>query len=183
MNRQDLVGFSSESEPSQYALLGPPGWTHGPLGQPHPDYWSALLFKQVVGTAVLRSTYASPDDPAGIDAGWDSHVWCARAGGGAVVVTFTNLLGRAVNVTVGGRAAGRRVEYILTSTSAPVPGDAPPPSLYANAVYLNGALLTTDAAGGLPAWPLPGRAAEGPAVVPPWSYGAIVVLDAGAACA
>ena len=26
VNRQDIAGFSSQSVPSNYALLGPPGW-------------------------------------------------------------------------------------------------------------------------------------------------------------
>jgi len=65
INRQDIAGFSSATGPSNYALLGPPGW-HGagvPIGQPHPDYWIAILWKQLIGTRVLNSSVSSPDAP------------------------------------------------------------------------------------------------------------------------
>jgi len=63
----------------------------------------------------------------------------------------------------------------------PADAPAPPPELFGNDVYLNGARLGIDAAGEvLPAWPLPGRDADGPIQVPAWSYGLITLLDAGA---
>lgn len=49
LNRQDVAGWSSETTPSNYGLLGAPGWSttarDGPPS-PHPDYFLALLFKQ-----------------------------------------------------------------------------------------------------------------------------------------
>jgi hypothetical protein len=76
LNRQDIAGWSSETTPSNYGLLGetgtvqpccctnltpttttlrtpatgPPGWRSTALDGPplpHPDYFLALLFKQV----------------------------------------------------------------------------------------------------------------------------------------
>jgi hypothetical protein len=180
LNRQDLAGFSSESEGSNYALLGPPGWARGPLGAPHPDFYTALLWKHVVGTVVLTSGTTSADPAAA--AGFDAHVWCAAAGGGVAVVSFVNLLGRAVTIALPAAVtSARRTEYVLTSVAAPADAPAPPPAVYNNSIFLNGALLSVDAAGELvPTWPLPGRDADGPLVVPAWSYGLIKLLDAGA---
>jgi hypothetical protein len=45
-HRQDVVGWSFTNRPSQYALLGQPGWVSGPL-TPNPDYFLALVWKQV----------------------------------------------------------------------------------------------------------------------------------------
>jgi hypothetical protein len=181
LNRQDLVGFSSDTGPSNYALLGPAGWRRdGRLLAPRPDYFTALLFKHLAGAVVLNSSYGSADDPAGAADGVDAHVWCARTGAGAAVLTFTNLLPRWVNVTLPAAAASaRRTEYVLTAVAAPQPGP-PPPELFQHSAFLNGRLLTVNADGTLPQWPLPGKSAQGPIALPPWSYGLIELLDAGA---
>lgn len=200
MNRQDLAGYSSTSEPSNYGLLGPPGWSSGPLGQPHPDYFSALLFKQLAGKRVLGSAPGGGGPTGG--EWWDAHVWCAATGGGGLVVTYYNMGGEWANVSVGVAGAGGgggtvpvavtpRVEYVLTAVAAPPPppgvaGGPPPPTVFDDAVYLNGARLATGADGGLPVWPLPGVVVGeggGAWVVPPWSYGAVALPNAGvAAC-
>jgi hypothetical protein len=203
MNRQDLAGFSSETEPSNYGLVGPPGWFSGPLGQPHPDYFSLLLFKQLVGARVLSSGFSASGNLSSV---WDSHVFCAAEGGGAVVLTFFNMAGGALVLSLPQLAASQapREEFILTSAAAPVEeeeeeeeegegaGGAPPrqrgvgdwpASLTADAVYLNGALMATNADGSLPQWPVPGRVVSDPdaaIAVPPWSYGAIVFRGAKA---
>ncbi len=171
---------------SNYGLLGPPGWASegasGPLGQPHPDYFTALLWKQLVGTTVVPSAAAG----AGLGA-WDSHVWCG-AKGGSPVLTFASLSPSPVSLQLpAGAAPTPRTEYVLTSVADgfapnPVGPNGFPPSLQADAVFLNGAPLATNADGTLPAVPLPGRAvpAGGSAiVVPPWSYG-FIVLDGAA---
>ena len=188
MNRQDLAGFSSETEPSNYGLLGPPGWFSGPLGQPHPDYFSLLLFKQLVGRRVLSSGFSAAGNLSSV---FDSHVFCAAAGGGgAVVLTFFNMAGDAIVLAVPQLAAAQvpREEFLLTSSATP---EAParggvsdwPASLTADACFLNGAQMTTNSDGSLPQWPVPGRVVTDPGeaiVLPPWSYGAIVFRDAGA---
>lgn len=41
VNRQDFAGWSFTGRPSQYALVGQPGWVSGAgLLQPHPDYFT-----------------------------------------------------------------------------------------------------------------------------------------------
>jgi len=194
INRQDLAGFTSETEPSNYGLLGPPGWSSGPLGQPHPDFFSLLLFKQLVGARVLSSGFTS--DAANASTVWDSHVFCAKGfeATGGVVLTYFNMQGAALTLAVPQlppAALARRVEFLLTSSASPpaaapllAAGDADwPPSLTADAIFLNGAQLSTNEDGSLPQWPLPGRQVADPAqpiAVPPWSYGAVVFPAAGA---
>ena len=133
---------------------------------------------------MLASSYDSPDDPAGVAAAWDSHVWCARAGGGAVAISFGNMLGTEVNVTLpAGVASNRRLEYVLTSSPVQGASSVPPASLYGNVSHLNGERLFVLADGSLPQWPLPGRLIDDGSsiVVPAWSIGLIVALDANAA--
>ena len=191
VNRQDLAGFSSETEPSNYGLLGPPGWSSGPLGQPHPDYFSLLLFKELAGPRVLSSGFSS--DAANASLWWDSHVFCAKGleATGGIALTFFNMQGAPLTLSVPQlppAALAPRTEYMLTS-SASMPAAAAgreadwPPSLTADAIFLNGAQLATNADGSLPQWPIPGRQVTDPAQpinVPPWSYGAVIFPAAGA---
>lgn len=184
LNRQDLAGWSSETGPSNYALLGHAGWSNGTV-LTHPDYYTALLWKSLVGTRVLASSFSSPDDPVGVNASWDSHVWCAAAGAaapGAVVVTFVNISPGAVSLTLPSPLAGLPLEvYLLTAPGSAGGGDTggdPPAALFDNAVALNGNVLATAADGSLPQWPLPGVRVVGPVVIPPWSYGFVVVPGA-----
>ena len=185
MNRQDLVGLILASEPSNYALVGPAGWSHnGSTLTPRPDYFTALLWKHLVSPVVLTSSYTSVDDPISVTAAVDAHMWCARTGNGAAILSFTNLLGRWVNVSLPDTATTtRRIEFILTSTAIPTSSSSiPPPQVWEQSIYLNGALLTVNADGTLPVWPFPGKSiSDGSLIsVPPWSYGMIEVLDAGA---
>jgi hypothetical protein len=197
LNRQDLAGFSSQSEPSNYGLIGSPGWKSGDILPPHPDYFTALLFKYLVSTVVMNSSYASMDDPVGIELGVDIHAWCGRIGGGIVILTYFNLLSHSVNISLPTSAtSNRRNEYILTATSSSSSfnfdqrdmesgvSSPPPPELYQNNIYLNGELLSVNDDGTLPTWPFPGRpmpADSHPIIVPAYSYGFIELLDAGAA--
>jgi hypothetical protein len=189
MNRQDLAGFSSQSEPSNYGLLGPPGWKNGDIGSPHPDYFTALLFKHLVSTVVMNSSYMSNDDPDGVELGVDVHAWCGRVGGGIVIMSYFNLLPHSINISLPTSAtSNRRNEYIMTATANSVFSSSFnkhsfPPELYQNNVYLNGALLTVNADGSIPNWPIPGKAVPSsslPINVPAFSYGFIELLDAQA---
>ena len=184
MNRQDLVGFSSETEPSNYALVGPAGWSHnGSTLTPRPDYFTALLWKHLVSPVVLTSSYTSVDDPISVTAAVDAHMWCARTGNGAAILSYTNLLSRWVNVSLPDTATStRRIEFILTSTAIPTSSSTPPPQVWEQSIYLNGALLTVNADGTLPVWPFPGNSINDGSLltVPPFSYGMIELLDAGA---
>ena len=168
VNRQDLVGWSSQSTPSSYALLGPPGWSSGPLA-PHPDFWVAILWKQLVGRDVLRSSI-------GGDTGdfFDAHAWCAAGISGGVVVTFTSTSSQSVQLALPPvLAALPREAFILT---------APDGDVLIDAAELNGATLTASPDGSF-AWPLPGMPAPiTPAVdLPPMSLGFLVFADAHAA--
>ena len=169
VNRQDLVGWSSATTPSAYALLGAPGWARGALA-PHPDYFLAVLWKQLVGAAVLDAAAAPARD------GFDARAWCAAGAAGGVVVAFVNARADATDVGVPARlAALPRTEYVLT---------APGGNLTADAALLNGQLLFANDDGTLPQYPLPGSAAPPhapPFAAPPWSFGFVVWPDAGAA--
>jgi len=162
------AGFSSNTGPSAYALLGPPGWSRGPLGQPHPDYWVALLWKRLVGTRVLA---ASLQAAAPLLAQLDAHVWCAAGASGRLVVTYFSMANAATPLVLPPHVpATPRVEYVLTSTA-----------LDSNDAFLNGALLTAGDDGSVPA--LGGHAvpAGGAALsLPPSSYGFFVLEGAGA---
>ena len=175
MNRQDLAGWSSEGGPSYYALLGQPGWSSGPIS-PHPDYFTALLWKQLVGTLVLQSKLVGGDPT--VDATVDAHVWCGT--GGAPVVTYFNANVAAVALALpSGVPAAPRVEFVLTSGAA----GFDPAALTGDAIFLNGAPLAADAAGALsPPFPFPGRhVAAGGLTLPPLSYGFFVLEGAAAA--
>ena len=177
VNRQDLAGWSSVSGPSYYALLGQPGWSSGPIS-PHPDYFTALLWKQLVGTAVFESTLAG-SDPS-VDASVDAHVWCgadARA-----VVTFFNTNRGGVELQLPTSVpAAPRTEFFLTSGGT----GYDPAALTGDDIYLNGVLLAADSAGALsPPFPFSGRAVTtGSLELPPLSYGFVVLDSAAAACA
>jgi len=179
INRQDLAGFSSETEPSNYVLLGPPGWARGELGDPHPDYFSALIFKQLVGRSVLKSGFTS--DAANVSEFVDVHVFCASGVGGGIVLTYFNMGQTAVEFSLPqlGAAPVPREEFLLTSSA--LPGGA---NITADEIYLNGERMAVNADGTLPAWPIRGRVAGDTAaafVAPPWSYGAVSFPSAGAA--
>ena len=80
-----------------------------------------------------------------------------------------------------------REEFILTASASEYSStDAPhvdslPPTLFDDAIYNNGALMTVDKDGILPAFPIPGRvvATAGPdLVLPPFSYGFVTFSGA-----
>jgi hypothetical protein len=179
INRQDLAGFSSETEPSNYVLLGPPGWASGDLGDPHPDYFSALLFKQLVGRSVLQSGFSS--DAANASEFVDVHIFCAAGGGGGVVLTYFNMGPSEVEFDLPQLGAARvpREEFLLTSSASPDGAN-----ITADEIFLNGERMTANSDGTLPVWPIRGHDVAGPEaafVAPPWSYGAVHFPSAGAA--
>ena len=150
--------------------MGDKQWASGPI-TPHPDYFVALLFRQLMGTTVLNLTVEA-SAPAAVRV----YAWCARlpATPGAVVLTYLNTGTDALTISVGANApSGPRTEYFLT---------APSNALSSDILLLNGAAMTVDANGVLPAYPVPGHAnsAGGPIAVPPTSVG-FIVLEAAAA--
>lgn len=143
---------------------------------PHPDFFTALLWRQIVGAAPLASTLAAAPS---VNATLGAYAWCAAPSAGppgSVAVAYINLAADAVALSVEGVASSSpRLQYVLT---------APGGNLTADAVLLNGAPLGVDGAGRLPAQPIPGApvAAPGPLSLPPFSYGFFVLTgaDAGA---
>lgn len=173
VNRQDLAGWSSATTPSAYALLGPPGWMAGALA-PHPDYFVALLFKQLVARAVLASALHGD---AGARADVGVHAWCATAAPGALALTFTNVRGEATALDLPpALAALARDDYILTA--APGGGG----NLTSDVALLNGLPLAARPDGTLAVYPLPGQTSPPAQTVtlPPFSLGFIVLPAARA---
>lgn len=197
-SRQDLAGYSFTQGESHYQLAGPPGWSNGSLlMRPHPSWFTAMLFKQLVGTATLNSNLTGDSS---LLAQVTVAAWCPGAPwwfNDALILSFSNPTGADVtlsfSVTSGGRTAVPRTEYILTSSASAIieskerlargkpatlenPID-PPASLYSDDTYLNGVLWLVDSNGILPAAsPVPGADVNDPTqaiVFPPFSHGFI----------
>jgi hypothetical protein len=117
-SRQDLVGWSSTQTPSSYSLVGPPGWTTGTAAmRPHPSWFTAMLFKQLVGRSSL-SAQLSGD--AGLLAQVTVAAWCPGAPWwfeDALIVQFANPTGADVVISVatasGGFDTGTYTAYVL----------------------------------------------------------------------
>jgi len=192
INRQDVAGWSFLGLKSNYMLAGPPGWTKGSAElTPHPDWYSTVLWKQLMGNTVLNFKVGGD---ANIETMVTIHAWCtppkfAKAGS----VTISYVVGSANSYTLNVPTLASlvpRIEFTLTSSAqeyeSPVEGAALPSSLFDDAIYLNGKLMTVDAMGRLPQYPIQGKTVNAPAPAPvllPYSYGYIVFPDAGvAAC-
>jgi len=198
VNRQDLAGLSFTNGGSQYTLFGPPGWTNGSAGlvspglSPHPDYFTTLLWKKLMGGAVLNSSFELGGSSE--NGTFVAHAWCSASGsgggGGGVTLAYVNTAGSSLTVnSIGGAAGGSypltpRREYFLTGTSATGPLAAET-ALTGYSIYLNGALLSVAADGSLPDTlksPRGRLQAQAKALeLPPLSYGFVVFPQAGAA--
>lgn len=158
VHRQDIAGWSFAFGKSNYMLVGPPGWTNGStdLLTPHPDYYTTLLWRQLVGRRVLTTTLSGSADHAFASA------WCAAArapygAGGSVVVAWTNQAATPTTVSLPpALAAARSTAFVMTASADGTPSFA---GLQSDEVFLNGALLAVDAEGNLPAYPFVGKAA------------------------
>jgi|EP00945_MAST-04E_sp_MAST-4E-sp1_P000486 heparanase len=163
--RQNLVGYGGINFGSSYALLDPPGWfAGGDQLVPNPDYFTALLYRKLVGTARLK-----------VDVPSDQYIHAACAVGGGVVLTYINPSPDALEVNItftagdmpspctnyGSETAGMVVEkYILT---------APQGNLTSDQVELNGKVLSMSSA------LEPSNSFHETVVnVPPFSYGFLV---------
>ena len=175
VTRQDLVGWSFTSGVSHYPLAGVPGWRNRTLDgipTPHPDYYTAVLWRQLVGSRVLSVDMTTT---AAVNETFAVHAWCATkqaSAAGAVVLVYINMAEEAVELSVSGVQATPRVEFILT---------APGGNLTADAVLLNGERWGVDAQGNLPVQPVPGKriAAGGAGIsLPGGSYG-FLTFDQG----
>jgi len=167
LHRQDFVGYSFVGSKSGYTLAGPPGWVNSTMnGQldPHPDWYTMVLFKQLVGLMPLGGVILSGDAAEIADV--DPHVWCG-ATKGTVVFVYSNGHPSDVHVTsVSGINLTPRTEYILT---------APNMNMTADAINLNGKLMTVGNDAMLPVYPVPGSVSTTtPLVLPSNSYGFVV---------
>ena len=144
-----------------------------------------------MGRRVLNVTHVT-----GAPANVSLHAWCPGADAGAaaaLVVAYTNPTAADVPISVAGVADAPRVEFALTATAAAytasaargtvgaprvaAPPRAPPASMSSDAAFLNGGQLVVDAAGVLPAYPVPGKRATDaatPFTASPYSYGYVV---------
>ncbi len=185
VNRQDIVGFSSESALSNYALLGKPGWINTKLSglpSPHPDYFLAILWKQIVGRKVLSSTL-TPLEGNGtspvVVADIDIHMWCStRRYHRSPVLTYLNVGSESQTIQVPSiKESNRRTEFFLTSAVLPSYE-----ALFGDVSFLNGEQLRVKEDGSLYEFPLRGRRVgdddntkdQKEIIVPPYSYGFIV---------
>jgi hypothetical protein len=156
VHRQDIAGWSFAFGMSHYMLLGPAGWVNGSaeLLTPHPDYFTTILFRQLVGQKLLFSN-ASGD--ASLLEGIDLHAWCSSprspAGTGGLTLTYVNFSPKDIAVALPDPlASASGTLYSLTATAQGTSLQ----SLQSDDMYLNGNLLTVDAEGRLPSFPLPG---------------------------
>ena len=193
VHRQDVAGFSFNGRPSHYQLAGAAGWINatisGPL-TPHPDWYATVLHKQLVGTVALSATLAASPS---VNASVAVHAWCtasvASAPSGSITFSFVNMGPDTVALQLlTGAMLPARVEYFVqaegsSDTSAAARGSSPPQWLASDAILLNGAPLSVDNRGRLPAYPIPGRpvpVGTPSPQLPPWSYGFIVLPEAAA---
>jgi len=173
LHRQDFVGYSFVGSKSGYTLAGPPGWVSAMDGElnPHPDWYTMVLFKQLVGLMPLGNISLSGD--AGEIDDLEAHVWCGTKKGSAVFV-YSNGHGSNIHLTsVSGLMLTPRTEYILTA-----------PSLTADEIYLNGKLMTVGKDAMLPEYPISGSVSTTtPLVLPSMSYGFVVFSGNVPGCA
>ncbi len=175
VHRQDIAGWSFAFGKSNYMLVGPPGWTNGTHETltPHPDFYTTILWRQLVGRTVLTTTLGGDAE------NFFASAWCAGArapygSGGSVVVAWTNQAATATVVNLPtSLTAVHKTTFLLTAGAQPSSDFA---SLSSDDMYLNGELLYVDDNGLLPQVPYVG-VDSGPAAtitVPPYSYGFVV---------
>ena len=198
MNRQDIAGFSSESTPSNYAVIGVPGWISTSISgfpHPHPDYFLAILWKQLIGNILffnlfnqgnlfsicfLLGTTVLKSVPSNSSV-WDAHVWCSSGRHGVPsfvpVVSFVNIGDKEEVFTphLESHRHGIHTEYIFTSLNSPSylrsENGEVPQSLFNDVSYLNGIEMKVNEDGTLPSFPFKGKQSSGPIKIPPYSYG------------
>lgn len=161
---------------------------------PNPDYWSAWLWRQLVGTEVLALTQVMPY-MGDFQAATRGYLSCTRKGApgykaGAVTLVYINqdsqYENRSITMTLEPRLQGEpgrgdqtyapfanlpRLEYVLTPTTG---------GILSRGINLNGQPLAVGEGSTLPALqPVEGQAPE--FIVPAQSYGFAVYPEAAAA--
>ena len=95
LNRQDISGWSFLGRKSNYQLAGPPGWLTDVVNGtatpstliPHPDWYTTVLWKQLMGTGILANltVMGGSADNVSIDLGVVRQKtartgrWCSRS--------------------------------------------------------------------------------------------------------
>jgi heparanase 1 len=130
--------------------------------EPNPDYYAAMAWRQLMGTAVLDTCVSG----ASSDVRGYSH--CARGQAGAVTFLLLNLGNTSASVSLPG--SGGRDEYHFTSSS-----------LHSQSVFLNGNELKVNGAA-IPDLVPVQRPAASPLALMPTSYVFAVVKDPSAPC-
>jgi len=131
---------------------------------PNPDYYSALLWRNLVGTRVL-----SVADGLASGRVCRAYAFCSRQHAGGVVLVWLNT--RAESVELTHNAAGRQESYLLTSA---------PDALTGRDIYLNGNRLQVDSTTGKVILQPRIFDEHRPLTMPPHSYGFIEMPEAGA---
>ena len=130
------------------------------------DYWTTIIFKQLVGTRVL-----SVADSTNYGRSTRIYAFCSRNITGGVVVVGINLNTTPTSFTFDAFSVSPRIEYQLTAPS----GNMSSPS-----IELNGVVLHASPSGDLP--PLSGaEVTDGsPVTLQGTSYGMFVFPEASA---
>lgn len=181
VHRQDIAGWSFAFGMSHYQLVGPPGWVVGAdLLTPHPDYFTTLLWRQIVGPTVLALNVSGGD--ASLREGVELGLWCSAEktspfGAGTVVMPFANMLDSSVALAV--------PDVLLGAATVRFTLKAPGGDLQADGVLLNDALLELNSDGSLRDYPISGTLAPAAPQITlePLSYGFVTFEAPIAACA
>jgi len=176
-----FIGWSFAFGESHYQLVGPPGWVVGnELLTPHPDYWTTLLWRQLIGYSVLSTNVTGGPKPL-LD-NVDLSMWCSAPntspyGSGNVVLAFT-VMSTDIDVTI--NLPGNLQNAAMTLYYLSAPND----DLQSDDIQLNGQQLVLGANGSLLAYPIGGKtvAAGTPLILSRATYGFIAFDATAAAC-
>lgn len=137
---------------------------------PHPDFFTAVLYKRLVGATVLNTSVTDNGNPQESYVRIYAH--CSRTPTAGVALVFLNLLGEAVSVRLpAAMAEGPRKEWHLTA-----------PALSSKVMSLNGVPLQLVNEQ-LPPFPSRSMPSSDRLLIGPYSYGFAVVEKALGVCA
>ena len=129
--RDETRGVVPAGRKSNYVLAGPPGWVtdivNGTLQAsstlvPHPDWYTTVLWKQLMGTTILGNLSVTGGRAENISI----SAWCGKKGehnnGGSVVLAVVNAASVPVDIEVPSlsltSSVAHHLEYVLTATKA-----------------------------------------------------------------
>jgi hypothetical protein len=133
--RQDFVGWSGIGDVSHYAMAGDPGWSGAYITDnqgnqivpkqlvANPDFYSAVLWKQLMGQRVLNVSYNDKRSNP-MSSGLSLHSHCYVENNGDIVLAYANPtildidIGYHINTTTHPITVYPRTEYFLTTGSS-----------------------------------------------------------------